>query len=342
MDPSLEMADSPHGYEDRKTSLVVFGVLTLIIGLICGLFVPLMIVGQSMAPQGSAGSTSHTILPATMLYLGLAVVFIWLGIGSMMARRWARALLLVLSASWLAIGVFSMGFMIFLLPKIMASINAAQHPAGQPAMPPEMTSVFMVMMLLFMAVIYVVIPGAWVLFYRSRHVKATCEALDPVVRWTDRAPLPVIAMCLWLAVTSASMVLMVVAYKGVIPFFGLFVAGLPGAVLYILAAVIFAYSARQIYMLRWSGWWLVLTCVSLFAVSAFMTYSHHTIDELYELMGYSDQELAQIRQFNFLKGDTLRWASLCGMIPFVGYLLYLRRYFPGGKADASGATGDSQ
>ena len=37
-------------------------------------------------------------------------------------------------------------------------------------------------------VIYIVIPGVAVLFYRSPHVKHTCEVRDPVERWTDRCP----------------------------------------------------------------------------------------------------------------------------------------------------------
>jgi len=36
-----------------------------------------------------------------LFYALLAVLFVWLGIGSIMARRWARALVLVSSWFWL-------------------------------------------------------------------------------------------------------------------------------------------------------------------------------------------------------------------------------------------------
>ena len=323
----MEPPDVSSEYQDRKTGLVVFGVMTLLVGLLCALFVPLVFFGQAMAPQAAAGQNAHTILPAAMMYGGMAVLFIWLGVGSIMARRWARALLLVLAWSWLCIGVISLVVVAFILPKIMEDLHAAQ-PAGQPAMPPEMGSIVTVVMLAFLSVIYVVIPAIWVLFYRSRHVKATCEALDPVVRWTDRCPLPVIAVCLWMGLSCLTMIMMAVAFKGVIPMFGSFVVGPLGSALYLLVALIFGYSAWAMYHLRWSGWWLIFACMCLFAVSAFITYSRHDIMELYVLMGYSEQELARLRQFNFLKGGMIAWSTLCGMLPFVGYMLFLRRYFP--------------
>src|SRR5438034_406184 len=79
--------------------------------------------------------------------------------------------------------------------------------------------------LMFFGVIYVILPGAWVLFYRSRHVKATCESYDPMVRWTDHCPLPVLAVSLWLTFSALMMLVMAVVYKGILPMFGSFVAG---------------------------------------------------------------------------------------------------------------------
>jgi hypothetical protein len=50
----------------------------------------------------------------------------------------------------------------------------------------------------FNGVVFVLLPAIWTYFYRSPHVKATCEARDPVARWTDACPLPVLGFCLWL------------------------------------------------------------------------------------------------------------------------------------------------
>jgi hypothetical protein len=176
-------------FKDRKTGLVVFGFFTAIMGGFCALFVPLLFFGQSMSAQAGAHS-NLSILPAVVMYAFLAIVLIWLGIGSMLARRWARALLLIFSWSWLVIGVISMAAAGFVLPKIMETINAAQG-MGRPRPP---AALLMVIPMVTIGIVYVVLPAIWVLFYRSRHVKATCEAYDQVVRWTDRAPLPVLAV----------------------------------------------------------------------------------------------------------------------------------------------------
>jgi hypothetical protein len=84
-------------YKNRSGGLVVFGVLTILLGVICGLMVPMMLLGQLTKPQSAdvPAITLAMILPALLIYGGLAVAWVWLGIGSIKARRWARALLLI-------------------------------------------------------------------------------------------------------------------------------------------------------------------------------------------------------------------------------------------------------
>ena len=96
-------------------------------------------------------------------------------------------------------------------------------------MPDAMRVVMTVVALAFGGVIYVIIPGALVLFYRSPHVKATCEARDPVVRWTDACPLPVLAVSLMLGLGAAWMPVMIVASRSVVPCFGCYLSGAPAA-----------------------------------------------------------------------------------------------------------------
>ncbi|MDR3404013.1 MAG: hypothetical protein P4L99_16065 [Chthoniobacter sp.] len=324
MPTPTETVDASSGFQDRKTGLVVFGILTALMGGLCALLIPLIFFSQSMAARSGVPQNTQVLWSVVPIYGGLAVMLIWLGIGSMMARRWARALLLILSWTGLIIGVISIVFMAFAMPQILAST----HAAGQPELSASANSIVMVVMMIVMGVIYVVLPGTWLLFYRSRHVKATCEAYDPVARWTDRCPLPVIAVCLWLGFSSASMLLMAALYKGVFPLFGNFVVGPLGSVIYILTALLWGYCAWAFYKLEQRGWWIVVVTLCLFAMSAFLTYSRHDPLELYTLMGYPEQQIAQIQKLGFLKGQTMAWFSLGAMVPFLGYLIYLRRFFP--------------
>ena len=76
----------PEPYKDRSTGLMIFGILTLLLGCLSALFVPMMIVGRLAAPAGSQAPLS-SIVPAVLIYGILAVALIWLGIGSITARR---------------------------------------------------------------------------------------------------------------------------------------------------------------------------------------------------------------------------------------------------------------
>src|SRR5208337_5369886 len=107
------------------------------LGCLAGLFVPLMLFGQMMAAKApDAPPVNHAaMLPGIAVYGLLAVALVWLGIGSILARRWARALLLIFSWSWLIMGLFVSVFMAFMIPKTMANLSAS-GTTGHPAMPP--------------------------------------------------------------------------------------------------------------------------------------------------------------------------------------------------------------
>jgi hypothetical protein len=195
-------------YKDRSTGLMIFGTLTILLGCLAGLLVLMMLVSLAVAPKTAAAPASFAqVLPAMSLYLALAVTLIWLGIGSILARRWARALLLIFSWSWLVIGIVTVMVMAFVLPKMLRNLPST-GTADQPAMPPGVIGVMMVLMFLIFGVFFVVMPAIWTFFYSSRHVKATCEARDGVARWTDACPLPVLAVSLWLLFCLPMLLLM--------------------------------------------------------------------------------------------------------------------------------------
>jgi hypothetical protein len=329
MDSPPELPDTPSEFKDYKTGLVLFGILTILLGGVCALFVPLMFFGQAMSAKSGAPTNTQAIIPAIVMHAALAIALVWLGVGSMMARRWARALLLIFSWSWLIIGLISMVFMAFFLPQIMQAVQSSTPP-GQPEMPAAAKSLMMIIPMVFLGVVYVILPGAWLLFYRSKHVKATCEARDPKVRWTDRCPLPVIGVSLWLAFSAAMMLMMAVAYKGILPVFGTLVFGPAGSALCVLFALLWGYCAWGLYKLDRRALWIVVTSMVVFSISAFVTYSHHDLMELYALMGYPQEQIDQIAKFNFLNGPKMAWASIGAAVPLVAYLLYIRRYFPSG------------
>jgi hypothetical protein len=316
-------------YKDRSVGLIVFGILTILMGCLAGLFTLLMLGQMAMMKHSNLSQVNTTtLLPAMSVYIVLAVALIWLGIGSIKARRWARAILLIFSWSWLVMGILMTVVMPFFMAKVFTNLPANTQN-GQLAMPPAAITGMIVFMVLFFAVFFVVVPAVWTIFYNSRHVKATCETRDPTTRWTDACPLPVLGFCLWLLFGAPMMLLMPLMGHAVMPFFGMFLTGLPGILLCLAMAALWVYAAWLLYRLDVRGWWLILIALVAFTVSGLLTYAHHDVIEMYQLMGYPQAQIDQIQKVGLLTGNRMNWLMLFSMLPFLGYLLFVKKYLRG-------------
>ncbi len=176
-------------------------------------------------------------------------------------------------------------------------------------------------------------PGIWTYFYNSRHVKATCEARHPVPSWTDACPLPVLAMVLWLVYSVLMTAIMPLIGMGVQPFFGTFLAGLPGDSACWVLAGIYSVAAWRMYRRDLLGWWLLVAVLGFFLVSGVLTFSQHNLIDMYRAMNLPRDQLAQMEQMQLLKGKGILWLMLLFFIPAGGYLIYIRRFF---RAPAAG------
>ncbi len=327
--PAASPVESPPPlpYKDRSTGLIVFGIMTILLGCVAGLLIPLMLFGHAMAAKTTNLPPNYsTILPAIALYAVLAAALVWLGIGSIKARRWARALLLIFSWSWLFMGLAGLIFTSFFIPQILANAPSGATP-GQPAVPQAAMGAIMVVMFLVNGVLFVVLPGAWTFFYSSRHVKATCETRDPATRWTDACPLPVLGLCLWLLLSVLMLLVTAMVGHGVTPFFGMFLTGVQGSIFQVFMAGIWAAAAWWLYKLDPRGWWLQLVTMCLFMASAAITFGAHDMADMYRLMGYSDGQLEQLQKSGLLAGNFMWGAMACSMLLYLGFLLYIKKFF---------------
>ena len=67
--PPVETAPLP-AYKDRSTGLIIFGILTLLLGCLAGLFVPLMLFGQMMAAKApNAPPVNHAAMLPVIAHL---------------------------------------------------------------------------------------------------------------------------------------------------------------------------------------------------------------------------------------------------------------------------------
>ncbi len=321
-------ASNPAGevYHDRSTGLMVFGILTILLGALAALLAVVTLLSLalgSMVPNSQLNTA--TVLPGMLMYVGLAVILIWLGIGSIKARRWARALLLIFSWSWLGVGILDVGALVFMLPRVMAHLPT---PPGtnHPAIPAAAIEVIILFTILISGFFLVLLPGIWTFFYSSRHVKLTCEWRDTAPGWTDVIPLPVLGLCLWLGLFGLAVVAMCAMPYIAAPFFGVFVSGMTARAVYLVMAGGWLLAGWLLYRLDSRGWWLAVAWWLFFLISAVITYSQHDVIELYRLMHYPDAQLAQIQQTGLLKVSMMAWLTAISMLPSLAYMLWVKRY----------------
>jgi hypothetical protein len=318
-------------YPDKSGRLLLLGVFQILLGCLSGLMALLIVVaGQltQLAQPGQGQGQVQAMNPQTMIiglatYIALAVAFIWLGIGLARARRWARTLTVVLSWMWLILGIVGFVAMLFLMEPMTRALIAQQ-----PQMPKEMFMVMQVVWGGFAACAYVVIPGVLLVFSRGESVRVTCLRRDPKVPWTDRIPMPVLALSLSLAITFASMAL-IVLNNSVLPLFGVFVSGATGLGVVVLIELILAYLTWGTYRLQMAAWWGTLLLGLVGALNYLITFTRTDLIAMYEKMNLPPDQLDMIRKMGITEIMTrwTPWLSVIGAAAWVGYMWYVRRYF---------------
>jgi len=311
-------------FKDMRTGLIAFGIIQIIFGGFCALAIPFMIFGMlvsTISGKSSAAPISvRMMVPSVLFYVVLAIWFIWMGVGSIKARRWARALILVSSSLWLIGGICGLIFMFLFIPGMYDQM------AKNTQMPRPAVLIMKSVMIGFMTVFYVVIPAALVLFYKSKNVKATCEFRDPQVRWTDKCPLPVLAISFLFGIWAAS-ALFTGFYRWTIPFFGFILSGIPGATVALVIMLLSAYNAWGTYRLDIKAWWCSVLLIIALALSTAITFSRVSIWDLYEKINFPKQQMDMMKQSGVLQTSTMVVLGGLWSLGLLAYLLYIRRYF---------------
>jgi hypothetical protein len=326
---SAAPAPPPALYKDRTGLLIVFGVIEILMGLLCALLFVVMVASQifmmSEEMTEAMGGPQPMNLVSSFIYLFAGVFLIWMGIGTLQARRWARALMLTTSSIGLAFGTVALISMGLFMPAVMKGM-----PTTQDNVPSAFMGVVLAIMLGFMFCVYILIPGVFVLFYRSPHVKATCEAKDPVPRWTDKCPLPVLAVSLVCGFGGA-WTLLIAPFMPVVPIFGTLLTGPLAVALIVVMAAVMLLLSWGCYRLRIGAWW---GCVALilfgggYAVSVFRLLD---FNELYRTMGYTEKQMEIIESAGMaevMSSPTMLAMMIGTMALYLGYVVYVRRFFP--------------
>lgn len=318
-------------YPDRSTGLTIFGILQILLGGFSLLLIPFILLSAFMSRRVGAGPLpAGSYVAGICTYSFLATALITLGIGSIRARRWARALNLILSWLGLIVGVFGTIAIMVVLP---TSFKAAFHQAAArapnaPPMPTGVAAVVLTLMIVFFAVLFVAVPLAFLLFFSRKDVEATCRRRDPVERWTDRAPLPVLAVSILLAFGAVYSMLLAVTTP-MFPFFGKYVTGIPASAIMIALAILDGYLAFAFYRLRAVGWWIAVSALALRLISTILTYRRGDLLGAYSHMGWSQAQIDMMRSNpGFRSGLGMIWWGVALSVLMLAYLIWIKRYFP--------------
>ena len=252
-----------------------------------------------------------SMIPGIAVYGIAGLVFVTLGVGSIRARRWARALWLVVSSFWLIGGVLAAAVVALL----MASVAGVE-------------SILLIAILSFFAVFMIGLPASLLAFYRSPHVKATCEAAAPEPCWTDGCPLPVLGAALWFASMTLTLPWMGWLYGGLYPFFGHFVRGAAGHGLWMVSGLLSGIATYGIYRRIHTLWLLGLVLVLGQGISATVTYAVVDPKELFAAMGIEGAALEQIERMGMIRPSYMIGSVAAAILPMVGLLLWARACFP--------------
>src|SRR5262249_51974677 len=149
---------------------------------------------------------------------------------------------------------------------------------------------------------------------------------DPVERWTDRCPLPLLGLSVVFAIGAAYYLLLSFTTP-LFPFFGRYLTGLPGAAVMLVMRGVDGYLAFSLFRKQMAGWWLAVVALSLRLVSAAITYRHADLMQAYAKMGWTDERIQMMSSNPVFRGNAMLWWGLGSSLMVLGYLFWVKRYF---------------
>jgi hypothetical protein len=308
-------------FKDRSAALIVVGSIEILLGFGCALLIPLSLLAVSVTGSLSASGAETRSIGAMMALYGVtAAVFVWIGVGTIRARRWACEVMLSLSWIWLVTGVCSLAVSSWMMPPLLRDLGGGAGSLN------GFMPLVLVTTLVVLGFLYVVLPGAFILFYRSRHVAETCRNRDPNPQWTDGLPQRLLTLTiLW--VMLAVSVLLMPAYGWVVPFFGFILGGSSGFGIWAVffgCCLLLAWGSSRRAPWAWTGA-VVLTILA--AVSSVVTFARVDLADFVTAMGLSTEQ--ELMFAGILAIDrwmvVVIWVAVWGS--FLAYLLTVRGCF---------------
>lgn len=347
--------DFPEGHVMRRGRLTASGIIFGLMGGLCLIFFALIVFSMSMmnlasASAGSSGAAELDQMESMLfksnlinliIYGGGAIYLIAIAYGSIFLRRWSRPL--ALTTSWLVLytGVISLASLFWMAPamKEMMSVAPPTPPASGgtvPVAPPPVAmdgffSVFLAVMITFVFVFLILLPILLLWLNWHRDVRVTLEFCDRKPRWTDRGPIPAVAISIVAMLGAISMLMMLIIPW--MPFFGRMLTGNPARLLVGVITLWLLFIALTAYRRKLSGWIAAIVLLSVSAVSYWLSAPQMDFREMYVEMGMPSEAVDEMMGPDNPTGKLIEATTsmgvfmLLGFAPLVAYLIWAFQFF---------------
>lgn len=303
---------------DHSKGLAVFGTLEIGLGVMAFAFAMFLLVLASETGLGGMKASHYWIAMGFLFYM--TGWFCVMGMGSIKALRWARTLMLVGSWVTLFFGTLALAVVLYLLPWVYNLL------ADSGIFSPQRALGALYVGLPVLVVLQLVFPLAAILFYSLKGVQTTCERRNPGPCWTDRSPLPLMAMG-FVSGFGVSTVLLGATTNYVVFVFGRIWTGFPGFVVVAALASACGYVGWGAFTRKMPAWWAAYAVILLTSSSMMLTFAELEMDRLYERMGYSPDQIASLQQLQFVSPAVLTFVSCIWGIMACTYLVWVRDCF---------------
>jgi len=308
------MQDNIKDFVDRSDWIRFFGVIELLIGFLALGIIFLFFIVNFLLTKGTLQPKLQIfILFYNLIFFGLSsAIFITCGIGSLMIKKWARAVMLVLFCLWLIIGILAYVSLLMLQGKYFLSGGVS----------PE---TFYITTMIILLIIYIVIPAIFVIFYTRRNVRKTFEYYNPGLSWTDKTPLPVLGLSLFFIFVSLGYISN--SFLKILGFFGMLLTGPVALYASLCFAVIYIVLAFGLYKLKMAAWVLSLIMHIFWIASGIVSFLKIDMNELYNYLDIPQDIIGDLGSFQ----QNIWFSSIITSVLIVIYQLYLLKFFKSKK-----------
>ncbi len=307
------------------------GIVLVLIGIVAAYYGPLEIFVFYLFSEGGRfhydgfgmGSFWFAALVVQNIgYYVIAALFIPVGIGHVKLRRWALTLTQLYIWFWLGVGILLFGNFILLIPSIF-KLDLNRDVLLFQLVTIGVASLFFLILLPILAL--------W--FYKSEKVRLVFEEHDSNRYWTEKFPLPLVALLL-LFVIIIMVMHIAIFFQSMFPIFGRIMLGRQSVYIVSLCILIMGILIYGTVRLKTWAWWSSLAFISLLTISSVMSFARHSFYDIIIMMKLPAYEMELLDKLEFVHDYHLVGLVAIPLLITLGLVIYSKRYFE--KSDNSG------